>query len=344
MRVLSIDGGGYLGLATASFLEAVEQRFGVHAAARFDLFCGTSTGAIIALALAAGKSAADVVSLYEELGPRVFKPRPAPKGDITALMDVWRHRNEARHDNAPLRAALDATFGATTLGDLRSAGKRVLVTAFNISAGTPKVFKTDHAPQFALHDRYKLTDVAMASSAAPIFLPLVELVDPVNGIRERFCDGGMVTNSPAMLGFAEAVSALGCRPSDVALLSLGTPRNDLAERPSALLPSQVSLNRGYAGWKFGEQIISLAIDGGAKVNHFALERIAKAAGARYERVDMGAPAGVGLDIATPEATLTLKQLGTNCGRDTTTLARVEPFFTQRSPADGERANAVRRVS
>lgn len=76
MRILSVDGGGYLGLATASFLKAVEQRFGTTAAARFDLFCGTSTGAIIALALAAEKSAADVVSLYEQLGPRVFKPQP----------------------------------------------------------------------------------------------------------------------------------------------------------------------------------------------------------------------------------------------------------------------------
>ena len=51
MRIISVDGGGYLGLATASFLQAVEQRQCTTAAARFDLFCGTSTGAIIALAL-----------------------------------------------------------------------------------------------------------------------------------------------------------------------------------------------------------------------------------------------------------------------------------------------------
>ncbi len=327
MRIISVDGGGYLGLATASFLQAVEQRFDVTAASRFDLFCGTSTGAIIALGLAAEKSAADIVALYELMGPRVFEPRTPPRhGRVGAVIDYIAFRSRARHDNAPLRAALEETFGGMTLGDLRCAGKRVLITAFSVSAGAPRVFKTDHAPELVLHDRYLVVDVALASSAAPLFLPIVEITDPTSGIRERFCDGGVVTNSPALLGYAEAVSALKCPPSDVEILSLGTPRDDLAERPSALSADQRSLNRGYDGWKLGRQIISITMDGGAKVNHFVLERIAKATGARYVRVDMSAPSGVGLDVATPEATLALRQLGTDCGRDTATLSQVAPFF------------------
>lgn len=326
MRIISVDGGGYLGLATASFLQAVEQRQRTTAAARFDLFCGTSTGAIIALALAAGKTATEVVALYESLGQSVFKPKPLRHCKVGRLVDLIQHWAHAQHDNAPLREALDSAFGTLTLGDLRGAGKHVLITAFNISLGSPRIFKTDHGPGLVLHDRYALTDVALASSAAPTYLPIVEIKDPVSGIRERFCDGGMVTNSPALLGYAEAVSALGCRPEAVEILSLGTPRDDLAERPSALSPAQKSLDRGYAGWMFGRQIVSIAMDGGARVNHFALDRIAKASGARYERVDMTAPPGVGLDIATPEATLALRHLGTNCGRDIATLARVAPFF------------------
>ena len=73
MRIISIDGGGHLGLTSASFLQSVEKRFDTRCADRFDLFCGTSTGAIIALALASGKSAAEVVVLYEQLGTKVFK-------------------------------------------------------------------------------------------------------------------------------------------------------------------------------------------------------------------------------------------------------------------------------
>ncbi|MFN2444838.1 MAG: patatin-like phospholipase family protein [Vicinamibacterales bacterium] len=244
----------------------------------FRPLCATSTGAIIALALAAGKTGAEIVTFYERLGPRVFQPRPERKGRFGRLRDFLEHRARARHGNVPLRAALDEAFGALTLGDLRAAGKSVLITAFNISAGVPRIFKTDHAPGLILHDRYTVTDVAMASTAAPTYLPIVEIKDPVSAVGERFCHGGMVTNSPALLGYAEAVSALGCRAEDVQILSLGTPRNDLAERPCALLPEQRPLNRGYAGWKYGEQIVSIAMDGGAKVNHFALERIAKATG------------------------------------------------------------------
>lgn len=88
MRIISIDGGGYLGLATAAFLQAVEHRHRTTAAARFDLFCGTSTGAIIALALAAGKTATEIVALYEQLGPRVFKPKPVPRGRVGRLRDL----------------------------------------------------------------------------------------------------------------------------------------------------------------------------------------------------------------------------------------------------------------
>lgn len=329
MRILSIDGGGYLGLATASFLDAVERRFGSAACSCFDLFCGTSTGAIIALALAAEKSAREVVALYERLGPAVFTPKWVPKGRLAPIVDFVKHRSHARYDNGPLRAALTETFADLTLGDLRRAGKRVLITAFNVSAGGPRIFKTDHAAALSLHDRYRIADVALASSAAPIYLPLVEVNDPVSGLPERFCDGAIVTNSPALLGFAEAISSLGYLPADVEVLSLGTPRSDLAERPSSLGAAQLPLDRGYAGWNYGEQLFSITMDGGAKVNHFALARIAEATGARYERVDMVAPLGVGLDIATPGATLALRQLGTTCGRDVATLARLAPFFSTR---------------
>ena len=56
MRILSIDGGGYLGLATAAFIDGVERHFKTTLHDEFELFCGTSTGAIIALAIASGMS------------------------------------------------------------------------------------------------------------------------------------------------------------------------------------------------------------------------------------------------------------------------------------------------
>jgi patatin-like phospholipase/acyl hydrolase len=238
-----------------------------------------------------------------------------------------RQLRRALHDNTPLREALTGAFGELTLGDLRASGKRVLITAFNVSTGTPTIFKTDHSPGLTLHDRYLVRDVALASSAAPTYLPLVELVDPNSGVTERFCDGGVVTNSPALLGYAEALSHLGCAPSEVSILSLGTPRSDIAERPSSLTRAQRPLERGFYGWGFGEQIITITMDGGSKVSHAALARIATATGAQYQRVDMVAPAGVGLDVATEETTQALRQVGTACARDAATAQCIQPFFT-----------------
>jgi hypothetical protein len=325
LQVLSVDGGGYLGLATAAFLQSVEARLKVRSTDRFDLFCGTSTGAIIALALASGKSAMDIVQLYESMGPKVFT-RPPFHERVWPALRTARSIMRSLHDNAALRNALSEVFGDLTLGELRENGKFVLITAFNLTSGTPTVFKTDHGIGLGLHDRYLVRDVALASSAAPMYLPLIELIHPSSQITERFCDGGVVSNSPALLGYAEAVSHLGQAPQNVRILSLGTPRTNLAERESMLRWGQRSLRRGLWGWGLGEKIIGLTIDGGSMVSDTALRRIAAAAGTYYVRVSLVQPEGVGLDIATPEASRTLRQLGVERGRDATLMNQIAPFF------------------
>src|SRR5690349_19267654 len=63
--VLSLDGGGVRGAASARFLERLEQRLERPLNDAFDLFAGTSTGAIIAGALGVlGMSAAEISPLY----------------------------------------------------------------------------------------------------------------------------------------------------------------------------------------------------------------------------------------------------------------------------------------
>jgi len=325
MRVISIDGGGYLGLATASFLQAVEQRFGAHAHDRFDLFCGTSTGAIIALALACGRTAEEVRVLYRKLGPVVFG-----QPSFSDRWFSWRRKLKAMitslHDNQLLKKALDETFGTMTLGDVRTMKKNVLITAFCLTSGRPFIFKTDHSPELKNHDRYLLRDVALASSAAPPFLPIVELADPLTGAKDRFCDGGLVSNSPALLGFAEAVYDLRVPPAEIRILSLGTPRTDLGERLSALPRFKRKLRRGLRGWDFGLRIITIALDSGSMISDTALERITKSTGGEYMRVRLSQPEGLGLDVVTAEATETLEQLGIERARDGVLMKQVRPFF------------------
>ena len=216
MRILSIDGGGYLGLATAAFIRGIEHHFGRSFHDDFDLFCGTSTGAIIALALASGKSGEDLVGLYKRFGPRVFPHRSL----FLRWIDYPRSLFRARYDNRELAAVLKDEFGDTTLGDLHSAGKRVLITAFNLTTGTPRLFKTDHSENLSSDDGLQVVEVALASTAAPTFFPIVRMTNTGDGITEAFCDGGVVANHPALLGFVEALKELKTQVADIRLLSL----------------------------------------------------------------------------------------------------------------------------
>lgn len=322
-RILSIDGGGYLGLATASFLHAIEARFSARTSDRFDLFCGTSTGAILALAFAIGMSAEEAVALYKEIGPRIF-----PHGNIlTRSARKVRSLVTAQYSNSALREALADAFGERTLADVLASGKFALITAFNVTSGTPRIFKTDHAPQLRAHAGYRLADIILASSAAPVYLPMVTLTDPELHSVEQFGDGGLVSNSPALLGYAEAVSYLGQPPHLLDILSLSTPRTDHAERVSDWrMRIKNGAARGYWQWGFGASLIARVMDGGAMVSDSALGLIAGAAGARYHRIALRKPNGVELDVTTPHATQALVQLGVEQARDARTLAALTPFF------------------
>lgn len=320
MRILSVDGGGYLGLASAAFLAELERHFHSCCRDRFDLFCGTSTGAIIVLALAAGRTADEVVSAYEELGPRVFPPRMAAVQK--RVLGAFR----AQYSNRPLTEALEELFGDTRLGDLRSRGKTAMVTAFCLSNGQPRVFKIDHSGRLSAHDGYLLRDVALASAAAPAYLPLVELRSP-SGSFERFCDGGVFANTPALLAYAEAIYELQVDPSEIELLSISTPRLDLAEYAEMGGKAGSSLDRGWWQWK--DSILNVMIEGTSMISSDALDRIIKAHGrgsARYERIEFRRPPGLEIDVATPEATETLRGIGCTEASKEAVRARMRPFF------------------
>src|SRR2546421_11541547 len=72
-RMLSLDGGGIRGVISVAFLERIEALLTAQAGEEvrlgdwFDLIGGTSTGAIIASALALGKSTGDLKDIYHRL-------------------------------------------------------------------------------------------------------------------------------------------------------------------------------------------------------------------------------------------------------------------------------------
>jgi hypothetical protein len=296
-RILSVDGGGYLGVATAAFIRGVEQHFGAKFSEKFDLFCGTSTGAILALGLALGRSGHELTALYQRLGKTVFGKQRFTRGYLL----------KARYDNRPLRTVLEEEFGTATLGDLHVQKKCALVTAFNLTEGKPRIFKTDHAPHLTLHSQFRLSDIALASAAAPYYFPAVPVRNPANGVTELYCDGGVVANHPALLGFSEAVSDLKKQPAEIRILSLSTPGEDFGEGVGTVH----SGDRGLARW--GSKLASMFIESGAAIADQILRRliVALPEGMRplYERVEMRNRGGYTMDDASSEATKALVHEG-----------------------------------
>jgi len=156
ISILAIDGGGIRGYFSAYLLHRFQQEFGVDFTGTFDLICGTSTGSIIAAALAIDYPLEDVVKLYEDKGGHIFKKVVASFGGFA----------RARYDLKPLQAELIAAFGDRTLSETVT---RLLIPATDIGNGQVHVFKSTYAEKFVRDKNVRIADAVLASCAAPTY-------------------------------------------------------------------------------------------------------------------------------------------------------------------------------
>ena len=230
-RLLSIDGGGLLGLIPAESLIEMERQLDQMTGAqqplcnRFDLIGGTSTGAILAAGLALGLRAEDLRNFYLQYGPEIFKK--------TWLLTRFWHS----YPSGPLERRLREKFGeATNLGSDRL-GTCVMLVAKNATLGTTWFFTNNKKGKyFQQNAGLPLWQIVRASSAAPTYFPPQQIAVPDDaGKRQNFefIDGGVSTyNNPSLQVFLEATQpeyGFGW-PTGVdklLLLSLGTGYNPI---------------------------------------------------------------------------------------------------------------------
>lgn len=229
-RILSLDGGGIKGAFAAGFLAEIEEHTGKRIVDHFDLIAGTSTGGIIALAIGLGIPARDILSFYEAHGPDIF---PASTWRTRARLGL-RRAVRAKHSVADLRGALTEVFGERRIGEALT---RLLVVSWDGVRGDVHVFKTAHSAKFTRDYKVTAVDAALATSAAPSYLPA--FAGP-GGVR--FIDGGVWANCPAALAILEAIAVLGRAPHEVDILSVGT-----TEEPPRHL-TKWRLAAGVLGW------------------------------------------------------------------------------------------------
>ena len=209
-RILALDGGGRRGILTLSYLAAIESvlrsRHGNSLDFRlshyFDLIAGTSTGAIIAAALAQRMSVGEITEKYLALGQSVFK-----KG----LFDFGIIR--AQYDEEKLIEELKNVYGASsTIGD-SSLQTGFLVVIKRLDTGGPWPISNNPRSRYynarpnsntIANSAYPLWQVVRASTAAPSYFEpeKIEIARGQSGQKPvvgEFVDGGVSPfNNPAL--------------------------------------------------------------------------------------------------------------------------------------------------
>ncbi|XAR53777.1 Phospholipase A(1) [Bertholletia excelsa] len=100
LRILSMDGGGMKGLLTVQILKEIEKRTGARIHEMFDLICGTSTGGMLAVALAIKQMSLDKCEeIYKTLGKLVFADS-VPKDNETAS---WKEKLDQLYKSSSQR-------------------------------------------------------------------------------------------------------------------------------------------------------------------------------------------------------------------------------------------------
>ena len=160
-QILSLDGGGFRGMFSAAVLARLEEDLGMRIADHFDLIAGTSTGGIIALGLGLGLSPREITAFYTEHGPRIFRDRTRtrPCGDCSGPSTT-----------RAAKEALPGVFGERTFGE---STKRLVITSYNMAADDVYLFRTPHLPTLKRDWRENAVNVALATSAAPTYLPAI---------------------------------------------------------------------------------------------------------------------------------------------------------------------------
>ena len=100
-----------------------------------------------------------MVQFYTRHGPQIFGGRRRR----------WaKHLVRAKYPSGPLRSALEEVFGDRLFGSSRL---RLVIPAYDLRSDKTCLFRTDHCEDLKRDWKEKMVDVALATTAAPTYLP-----------------------------------------------------------------------------------------------------------------------------------------------------------------------------
>jgi patatin-like phospholipase/acyl hydrolase len=291
VRILSLDGGGVRGLIAARVLEDLFRRIRMlrlmthrRPATRaphevFDLFAGTSTGALIALSLVRPEplDVRELADVYRHQAHRIF---PVSRFSAVATM---RQAFTEKYDAAPLEAAVTDMFGDTWLSETRSG---VVVASYDTDNRAPFFFKHYPSEMVKRHaairrraeeaEDFRLRDVARATTAAPTYFAPAQITSR-SGKRFSLVDGGLVANNPALSAYVEA-RTIWPDARRYVIVSIGTGSS------GRRYPYELIRKWGYIDWVspiHGVPLMSMISDGQSESVAHALTRLPRVSYFRF---------------------------------------------------------------
>jgi uncharacterized protein len=189
-KLLAIDGGGIRGLLSLKILEQIEQllineskRADYRLADYFDYVAGTSTGGIIAAAIAVGMSVKEILDFYMNNGAAMF--------DKASII----RRLQYQYKSEPLVLQLQEVFGEETTLGAPELETLLLLVMRNATTDSPWPISNNPFAKYndqkhgACNLHFPLWQLVRASTAAPTYFP-PEVINC--GVKPFiFVDGGV---------------------------------------------------------------------------------------------------------------------------------------------------------
>lgn len=187
-KILALSGGGIRGVVSATILVEIEKELGAPLGQHFDLIAGTSTGSLLALGLAQGFSAKELLGFYIQDGIDIFPDfwnwLPRKIGQI--FRDGL---SRTLFDDSGLERVIQHRLGRDIrFGELK---KPLIVTAYDIWNQAAVIFKNTKAE----HANIPAWEICRASCAYPGVFP-AHLLSDREAIEDHLKTGPSRTTAP----------------------------------------------------------------------------------------------------------------------------------------------------
>lgn len=268
-NIICFDGGGLKGAFSICMLERIQKIF-PNVIRNTNLIGGTSTGSLIALALAYGLNTNEIKKLYSvENTNYIFDNK---KSIVLG----------PKYDNENLKEVLLSVFPEKL--KLKDLPKLVMIPSFYIGdeASDWKPIYYNNIPGCETENA-RVVDVAMASSAVPIIFPTYK----------KHLDGAIMASNPSLSCLVYALGKeLGKKLDDIRLLSIGTGYNFSSIK-------QDTKDWGAIDWILSKNpdqpIISVTLEANAKTSEIFCKKLLQE---NYFRIDSKLDKDIQMDDST----------------------------------------------